>query len=160
MILLVEVCFLVLMGAFLALFQCSVSTVTCEGSPPGSRRTPGRVAGTEPSGRRPRSEKGQWCSFLFPFSCGFVKNPVRKGDFSRALLRTPSFPDSPCPQFFLVGTFLTVQASRLQSTLKTRSMYFSAYPFSSMLSFGSSLLSQVIEGSCFCQVGWNERKRT
>ncbi|XP_024605429.1 importin-9 [Neophocaena asiaeorientalis asiaeorientalis] len=57
MILLVEVCFLVLMGAFLALFQCSVSTVTCEGSPPGSRRTPGRVAGTEPSGRRPRSEK-------------------------------------------------------------------------------------------------------
>lgn len=76
-----EVGFLVLMGAFLALLQCSVSTVSREGSPQGSRRAPGHVAGTEPSGRRPRSDKGQWQSFLFLFSCGFVvlTDPREKG---------------------------------------------------------------------------------
>ena len=88
-----EVCFLVLTSAFLALLQCSVSTVSCEGSPSriqmhswarGGHWAPRKAAAL---GKRPVVE------FSFSFQLWFCDSPVRKG----ASPETPSFPDKLVP---------------------------------------------------------------
>lgn len=55
-------------GVLLALLQRSLRTCPAKAALRLAR-------GREPSGRRPRWGKGQWWSFLSPFSCAFVVSP-------------------------------------------------------------------------------------
>lgn len=106
---------------FLALLQCSLSTVSRGGSRSriqrqswarGGRQAPRKAAAL---GKRPVVE------LSFSFQLGFCESPVRKG----ASPETPSFPDrlasSPRSR-----SFPERPASSLRSALETRSAYFSA----------------------------------
>lgn len=124
-----EFCFLVLTGAFLALLQCSVSTVSCEGSPSRTQTHSWARGGHWAQRKAAALGKRPVVEFSFSFQLWFCESPVRKG----ASPETPSFPDRLVPSSWC-RSFPDRPASSLQSALETRSLYFSAYPFSSMLS--------------------------